>query len=397
MLHLVRNTKCTRIRSSRTLHSIDKIQRLMDELDAQQLDMEMQYQALQEALEELEVSRNRYAELYDFAPVGYITLDYKGCIREINLTGAAMIGKERTRLIGTPMYVCVVKSDIKMFMDHLRRCKRTGEKVITDLGLAVKNGATIQVQLLSVPLQSADGRTLHFKTIISDITERKLIEKELSRLERLNIVGEMSASIAHEIRNPMTTVRGFLQISKGKSEYAHQEKYFDIMINELDRANGIITEFLALAKNKDVHMSYQNLNTIIESLYPLLQADALAAEKNYNMELGTIPKLMVDDKEIRQLIVNLFCNGLQAMAPGGNLAIRTFVDGETVVLAVQDQGTGIPSDVLERLGTPFLSTKENGTGLGLAVCYSIAARHNAIIKVDTGPDGTTFFVLFRLM
>lgn len=397
MLRLERNSNYKKIRSSRTMHSIDlEIQRLMDELHVKQLDMEIQYQALQETLEELEVSRSRYVDLYDFAPVGYITLDYKGCIREINLTGAAMIGKERTQLIGAPLYIYVVKSDIKFFMDHLRRCKRSSEKVITELGLAAKNGAVIHVQLLSVPLHSADGQVVYYKTIITDITERKLIEREMSRLERLNIVGEMAASIAHEIRNPMTTVRGFLQISKGKNEYARQEEYFDIMINELDRANGIITEFLALAKNKDVYMSYKNLNTIIESLYPLLQADALAAEKNVCLELEDIPELMVDDKEIRQVILNLSCNGLQAMAPGGNLTIKTFIDNEAVVLAVQDQGTGIPSSVMERLGTPFLSTKENGTGLGLAVCYSIAARHKATIRVDTSPAGTTFFMLFRL-
>lgn len=397
MLRFDRNVNLRRIGSSKYLQSIDiEIHRLMDELHTQQLDMEVQYQALQETLEELEESRNRYADLYDFAPVGYVTLDRKGCVRQINLTGAAIIGKERTQLIGAPMYVFVIKNDIRLFMEHLRRCKRTNQKVITELGLKSKNDAVVQVQLLSIPLQSPDGQILHFKTVITDITERKLMEKEMSRLERLNIVGEMAATIAHEIRNPMTTVRGFLQMFKGKNEYARDKEHFELMIDELDRANEIITEFLSLAKKKDACMSYQNLNAVIESLYPLIQADALGADKNVNLELGDIPDLMVDDKEIRQIILNLSRNGLQAMPSRGNLTIRTFIGGEAVVLAVQDQGTGIPPDLLDKLGTPFLSTKENGTGLGLAVCYSIAARHKAIIKIDTSPAGTIFFIRFRL-
>jgi len=151
-----------------------------------------------------------------------------------------------------------------------------------------------------------------------------------------------------------------------------------------------------------VRTSYQNLNAVIESLYPLIQADALGADVDVNLELGDIPYLMIDDKEIRQIILNLSRNGLQAMPSRGNLSsrgkltIRTFVDDEAVVLAVQDQGTGIPPALQDKLGTPFLSTKENGTGLGLAVCYSIAARHNAGIKMETSPEGTIFFIRFRL-
>jgi signal transduction histidine kinase len=97
---------------------------------------------------------------------------------------------------------------------------------------------------------------------------------------------------------------------------------------------------------------------------------------------------------MRQMILNLVRNGLEAMPPGGNLVVKTFTDGDEVIMAVQDQGKGIEPGVLEKIGTPFFTTKENGTGLGLAVCYSIAARHNARIEIETDPEGTTFFVRF---
>lgn len=224
---------------------------------------------------------------------------------------------------------------------------------------------------------------------------RKQMEKEMVRLEQLNLIGEMAAGIAHEIRNPMTTVRGFLQIFQSKDAFRQFRDYLKLMIKELDTANAIITEFLYLAKNKAVDVEKLNLNAIIEALLPLMQADAANNEKFIRLELMDIPDLYLNEKEIRQLILNLARNGLEAMSPGGNLTIKTYLEGQVVVLGVQDQGTGIEPDALEKLGTPFYTTKDQGTGLGLAVCYSIAARYNAVIKVETSPAGTTFSVRFR--
>ncbi len=374
----------------------DRIQHLQDELDTKQLDLEAKCQALRETLEELEESRNRYADLYDFAPVGYVTIDRKGCIQEINLTGASIIGLERFQLIGIPMYVYVVKSDLRLFLNHLRRCRRTTEKVFTELSLASRSGTPVQVQLLSVPYHSADGHNILYKTIITDITERKQYERELARLDRLNLIGEMAAGIGHEVRNPLTTVRGFLQLYKDKEAFTKYKPSFDLMIDELDRVNSIITEFLSLAKTKTLVMETQNMNTILEKMFDLIQADAIVSDKYINMELGNIPDLSLNAREIRQLLLNFIRNGLEAMSPRGNLTIRTFTDGNEVVLSVQDQGHGIKSSVLEKIGTPFFTTKDNGTGLGLAVCYSIAARHNAVINIKTGVTGTTFSVRFKV-
>ncbi|MHB1126144.1 MAG: ATP-binding protein [Bacillota bacterium] len=103
----------------------------------------------------------------------------------------------------------------------------------------------------------------------------------------------------------------------------------------------------------------------------------------------------MDDKEIRQLIINLARNGLEAMPPGGVLTIRTYLEGKEVVLAVEDRGKGISSEVMNKIGTPFFTTKDNGTGLGLAICYSIASRHNATLKIETSPEGSAFFVRFE--
>ncbi|OPX93363.1 MAG: Sporulation kinase E [Pelotomaculum sp. PtaB.Bin104] len=245
------------------------------------------------------------------------------------------------------------------------------------------------------PFRNPDGAITNFIKIAEDITERKKVEKEMERLERMHLVGEMAAGIGHEIRNPMTTVRGFLQMLQRKDEYIKHRGYFNLMVEELDRANSIITEYLSLARNRVVNFKMQNLNSIVEALSPLILADAINFDKNIKFELGDISDLFLDEREMRQLILNLVRNGLEAMSPGGNLTVGTFMDGDEVVLSVQDQGPGIEPDVLDKIGDPFFTTKENGTGLGLSVCYSIVARHNAAINVKTGPTGTTFFVAFK--
>jgi two-component system, sporulation sensor kinase E len=114
------------------------------------------------------------------------------------------------------------------------------------------------------------------------------------------------------------------------------------------------------------------------------------------LEINDIPNLIIDAAEIRQLILNLAWNGIEAMAPGGVLTIRTFQEQERVTLAVQDQGSGISPENYANVGTPFFTTKPNGTGLGLAVCYSIAQRHKARIEFESGSQGTTFLVHFGL-
>ncbi|AFM41449.1 PAS domain S-box [Desulfosporosinus acidiphilus SJ4] len=256
----------------------------------------------------------------------------------------------------------------------------------------------------SMPILDKNGRMIRCIGIADDITKIKEYEetslkskmqKEMAHLDRLNLVGQMAAGIGHEVRNPMTTVRGFLQLLSRKEECSKYLEFFTLMIDELDRANSIITNFLSLAKDRVVELEIQSIKEIVENLFPLIKADGLLNNKYIILELEEVEKIPLDKKEMRQLILNLVLNGTQAMSPGGTLKIRTFMEKEEVVLSVTDDGEGIEPEVLEKIGTPFFTTKKDGTGLGLAVCYSIAAKHNAKIDIETSAEGTTFFVRFR--
>ncbi|OQA08479.1 MAG: Sporulation kinase A [Firmicutes bacterium ADurb.Bin373] len=182
---------------------------------------------------------------------------------------------------------------------------------------------------------------------------------------------------------------------RGKERYAADRAYFDLMVEELDRANSIITEFLSLAKNKAVNLVLNDLNKILKSILPLMSADGLVTDNYVVLKTKKVPSLMLDEKEIRQLVLNLVRNGLQAMEPGQTLTIETYQEEDNVVLAVRDQGKGIPNGIMDKIGVPFFTTKDSGTGLGLAVCFSIAARHKAKIDFETGKEGTVFYVRFK--
>lgn len=231
--------------------------------------------------------------------------------------------------------------------------------------------------------------------LFKNIAEKKKYEKELKRLANLDLIGQMAAGISHEIRNPMTTVRGFLQLLEKNEELEEHNGHFNLMIEELDRANAIITEFLSVGNTRTSALQMLDLNSIIHDIAPLIKIDTFSQDKLIEFETQDIPELLLNRNEIRQLIINLYRNGLEAMDSGKVLTIGTYTEGDNcVVLAVKDEGAGIKPEVLEKLGTPFYTTKDNGTGLGLGICYAIAARHNAKIEVDTNPDGTTFFIKF---
>ena len=231
--------------------------------------------------------------------------------------------------------------------------------------------------------------------LFKNITEKKKYEKELKRLSELELIAQMAAGISHEIRNPMTTVRGFLQLLETKPECKEYSSYFHLMIEEIDRANSIITEFLSMGKTKMSDLQLLDLNAVIQDIVPLILIDAYNQDKSVQVDTHETPSILLNKNEIRQLVINLSRNGLEAMKKGDVLSIKTYKEGDDcVVLAVHNQGKPISPEILEKMGTPFFTTKDSGTGLGLGVCYGIVARHQAKMEVETSAEGTTFFVKF---
>jgi two-component system, sporulation sensor kinase E len=347
-----------------------------------------------EAEEALRLSERLFCKTFNAnpLPMAIISID-NDVILEVNEAFLKRSGYTKQELIGLTTTDMGIWVDINERLKLIEEINKEGFVRNIEVRLSQKPGE-IATFLLSANSILWKGE-ICLLGIANDITELRLYQNEIARLDRLNLIGEISASISHEIRNPMTTVRGFLQLLKEKDRYVQDKEFMDLMIDELDRANSIITEFLSLAKNKAVELKKRSLNQNVRALCPLLHADAVKQGKDIKLVLGDIPHVNIDKNEIRQLVHNLVRNGLEAMPPGGLLTIRTYQEDDSVVLAVEDQGRGISPEVLEKIGTPFFTTKDSGTGLGLAVCYSIASRHKARIGIETGAEGTTFFVRFK--
>ncbi|MDD4237521.1 MAG: PAS domain S-box protein [Desulfotomaculaceae bacterium] len=342
----------------------------------------------------LRISEANYRAIFDGADDAILVHDLQtGIVTDVNQKACQMFGcrlqecnpKRGGRLINLPQYA---RDSVGKWMTEVAK----GEPLLFESTLKEQDGASLSIEVSLK--QAVIGGKESAVAIVRDITRRRQLEREMLRLDRLHLVGEMAASFGHEIRNPMTSVRGLLQVLGDKPECLQYKEIIDLMIGELDRANSIIQEFLSLAKDRAVDLKVQNMNSILEAVFPLIMSDALLQEKYIEVELGDVPALPFDEKEIRQVILNLVRNGLEAMPPRGCLTIRTFTEGNEVVLSVRDQGTGIEPDNIEKIGNPFFTTKEQGTGLGLAVCYSIAARHGATIRIETGSGGSTFFFGF---
>ncbi len=345
--------------------------------------------------EQLRLSEECFSKAFNASPVVMVitTLD-DGRFIKVNNSFCRTIGYSHEEAIGQKSL------EIGFWLDPadrylLKHCLMAKQSV-QDMEISFCN-KTGEQRLGLFTAESIDiNGTPCILCVLTDITKLRKMEVEMARLERLNVVGEMAISIGHEIRNPMTTVRGYLQLLQDNKNYHQEIECFDLMIEELDRANSIITDFISLAKNKLVEFKQTSLNTIISKLLPLFQAKAISRDQHIKLELDDLPDLLLDTKEINQLILNLFNNAMESMPLSGCITISTFLEKQKVVLAVQDQGHGIDLELQDKLGTPFFTTKEQGIGLGLAVCYRIATRHNAQIDLDTSSNGTTFYVRFPI-
>ncbi|MDQ0201874.1 two-component system sensor histidine kinase NtrB [Neobacillus ginsengisoli] len=234
------------------------------------------------------------------------------------------------------------------------------------------------------------------KKLQLEIEERDRLQSQIRHLDQLNLVGQMAAGLAHEIRNPMTTIKGFLQFLQNNKEFENSKDIFNLMVDEMDRINDIISEFLNLSKNKRINKKKCCLNDIVLSISPLIEKNFILSDHNFKLNLQpNIPFAFIDENEIKQLILNLVRNGREAMSKGKTLTISTYFTDDFITLAIQDEGTGIKKELIEEISKPFFTTKPNGTGLGLPICYSIVQRHNAKIECKSTSAGTIFYVKFK--
>lgn len=234
----------------------------------------------------------------------------------------------------------------------------------------------------------------------TDITEMREQQELLQKSEKLSIVGQLAAGLAHEIRNPLTSLKGFLQLFRKR--FGHDPSYADyfrIMDTEFVRIEEIVNEFLILAKPQPRNFQPHDMSELVPDIVKLLEPQALlgSVEMTVDIESGLAP-VNCDENQLKQVFVNLIKNGIEAMPQGGSLTIKVARrDEDHIAVTVADQGQGIPQEQLNRLGEPFMTTKENGTGLGLMICFKIMEAHQGRLHFDSMlGKGTTAEVLLPI-
>jgi len=232
--------------------------------------------------------------------------------------------------------------------------------------------------------------------IFKDVSNLRSLEEYVQRSDRLAMIGKIAAGTAHEIRNPLTSIKGFLQMFKGKLDKKGMDKevhYTEIMLREINRINELVGEFLLLGKPKHVTLEKINLCEMINDIMPIIRSEAIFRGVRAQHEAGDrVPNIIADRELLKQVFINIAKNGIEAMVDGGMLTIHVKNEAvrARVIVDIHDTGPGIPTFLMDKVFDPFFTTKQNGTGLGLSVCQQIIQDLGGSIQVSSKGFGTTF-------
>lgn len=249
----------------------------------------------------------------------------------------------------------------------------------------------INFKISSYLLYSAKKQVNGAFVVVDEIVRPEKTNSDLAQTEKLAIVGQLAAGAAHEIRNPLTSVRGFIQLLQKELSNSPKAEYIDIIITEIDRVNAIVNEFLKLAKPATPRRVSCSVEDLFSEIRVLMESEAFLKNVDFTEEIDDLPEIMIDKEQIKQVLINIMQNSFDAMPQGGKLIIRVVAEpGKGIKFSIQDSGCGMDREIVERIFKPFYTTKENGTGLGLSVSLQIIENHGGHIKIDSAPGrGTT--------
>ncbi|KFN01338.1 PAS domain-containing sensor histidine kinase [Bacillus clarus] len=295
-------------------------------------------------------------------------IDYKaGSPAKFYVPAESFMGKKFYEVLPSPV--------AQQFREAIHQMRQKDSNVIVEYPLKIK-GSISFFEARCLPLLQDK-----IMIIVRDITERKKTEELLNKSDTLAAIGQLAAGVAHEVRNPLTVIKGFIQLFQINQE--NQEKYFDLMLSEIERIEAILHEFLSIAKTDDIPTEKKNLYLIFKNVVSLLNTKAIMT--NIQIELLADSKEIIIEcceNQLKQVFINILQNSIEAMPNGGKISIHIKeTEGEGIIIDVVDEGIGIPEERIKRLGEPFYSTKEKGTGIGLMLSYKIVESHQGRIGI----------------
>jgi PAS domain S-box-containing protein len=259
--------------------------------------------------------------------------------------------------------------------------------------IPLRDGSNKTFDAFKVPVFNKDGTRKALLVIGRDITDLKETESMLRQSEKMAVLGELAAGIAHEIRNPLTTIKGFMQMHQEKA--IRIEDHIDVLVDEIDRINNICTELLLVAKPTDIIFSNKHMNTIVREVVQLLSTEALLQNTQLNVIELDQCNVYCNDSQLKQVFINILKNALEAISANGEVNITIYDKNEDYfAVKFEDNGCGIEETRLKHIGEPFYSVKEKGIGLGMTVSFRIIATHKGSIHITSQVNvGTSVEVL----
>ncbi len=317
---------------------------------------------------------------------GLLSIDTGGRVVSYNRLTLDLLGLDESEISGMALST-VIDFQSSGISDTLLKNKTILEK---EINFQKAGGIIIPLSLSVTPILNDAGNCSSAVILLRDLREIKQLEQEVRRSEKLAAIGELAASVAHEIRNPLSSIRGFTQfLRRALAGKPKEQEYADIMVREIDRINNVVSDLLTFAMPMKAEIKSTNIAELVDRIIFLIQADA----EKYGIDVSNnvspdLPEMGIDPNLMTQALLNLTLNAVQMMKGGGSLEIGSDFsgNGNDLLLWAEDDGPGVLPENMEKIFDPFVTTRDKGTGLGLSIVRKIIENHNGNITVESPPD-----------
>jgi two-component system, sporulation sensor kinase A len=340
------------------------------------------------AEDELHQKEETYRGIVEHSPDA-IVIAARGEILFANDTALKLLGAhDKSQIIGKNPFNFLDRDYYEIVLKRIKQVENGEAVEFIDQKLIRLDGVIVEAEVKIIPTIFHNLPARHI--IIRDIAERKRTQELLLNSEKLSVAGQLAAGIAHEVRNPLTAIKGFLRLMDSQEEF--RKNYFEIIQGEINRIELILSELLMLSKPQDMKFKNANLLEIIKNVKTLI--DTYANMNNVHIELNDFAEtseffIVCDENQLKQVFINFLKNAIEAMPKGGMIHMNVLIDEPAFVkVQIQDEGCGIPKEYLERIGQPFFTTKENGTGLGIMINMKIIENHQGTYSISSDQNGT---------
>jgi two-component system sporulation sensor kinase A len=349
--------------------------------------------------EKLRRSESKYRIILEHSNDLICVIDLEGNYKYASPSYEKILGYDPERMIGQNVFIYIHEDDHEKALGVLKRLITTKEPVTIPYHKLSKSGQAVLFEGKGMAVLNHQGDPDSLVFISRDITEKRKVEEYMRNYEKLTVLGELAAGVAHEIRNPLTSIKGFFKLLTEKECDQQDQKYQNVIMDELSRIEQIVNEFMALARPQAVHLKESaDIVQLLKDTVILLNPEAALKNVHIDLQFDSDDSFIECEKnQMKQVFINVMKNAIEAMPNGGTLKIRG-QEKELVSyqLAFEDNGTGIDEHRLKKLGTPFFTTKEKGIGLGLTISNKIITDHKGQFKLESEiGKGTRVMITLR--